>query len=184
MSGRWTTRRRLLATGGATLTAGVAGCLDESPGEDDPQLGDPEPHVDVEVGSDAAAGHLDPAAIHLVEGGTVEWVVETGSQETVAYHPATHGEQRRIPDDADPWVSGPLSEGETFGRTFDVEGVYDYACRTHESEGAVGSIVVGWPNPDEQPGLGSPSEEYPDAAIDALRRHDDRVREFLEDTQG
>ncbi|WP_440766177.1 hypothetical protein [Natronorubrum sp. DTA7] len=60
------------------------------------------------------------------------------------------------------------------------EGVYDYVSAPYESAGAVGN-VVGWPNPDEEPGLDSPFESYPNATRDALERRNDRVRDLLGD---
>ncbi|MHC3439617.1 hypothetical protein ACYJ1Y_16375 [Natrialbaceae archaeon A-gly3] len=72
MSG-WGARRRFLAAS-ALFTSSVAGCLEDAPGADDPLLGEPEPFAD--VGLTAEDGHVDPPLVHLVDGGTVEWVVE------------------------------------------------------------------------------------------------------------
>ncbi|RQG94358.1 cupredoxin domain-containing protein [Natrarchaeobius chitinivorans] len=191
MGRRRTSRRRVVATGGALLStggtvlaSGLAGCLEEVPGDDDPQLGDPEPSVEVELTTAADDERIDPPVVHLVDGGTVEWVVGDGRHDTTAYHPATHGDQLRIPDAAEPWASGALDDGDSVDRTFDDEGVYDYVCTRHEPEGMVGTIVVGWPDPDEQPALEAPSETYPPAAVEQLERLNERVREFLEEAHG
>lgn len=178
MSRRSATRRGVLAYGGVLLGGSFAGCL----GGEDPDhgLGDPEPYVEVRTGSDGAE-RFAPSVVHLVEGGMVEWVVDDGVHDVTTYHPATHGTQRRIPDDADPWASDTLSgEGDTFEHVFETEGVYDYACTRHEGEGMAGSIVVGWPEPEDQPGLEPPSGAYPDAAIRALEDLNEEVRGFLE----
>ncbi|WP_338045751.1 cupredoxin domain-containing protein [Natronorubrum tibetense] len=180
MSGR-RTRRRLLSASAASVVAGFAGCLKEEVGGDDPLLGDPEAYAEVELSSANAGGQIEPPVVHLVAGGTVEWVVDSGDHEIVAYHPDTHGDQRRIPDGAEPWSSGELGPGDAFDRVLDDEGVYDYVSVPYESAGAAGSVVVGWPDPDEEPGLDPPSEAYPDAAKDALERRSDRVRALLEE---
>ncbi|RQG98801.1 plastocyanin/azurin family copper-binding protein [Natrarchaeobius oligotrophus] len=171
----------LFAAGSTLLASGFAGCLEESPGADDPQLGDPEPFVEIELTTAPNGERVDPSAVHLVDGGTIEWVGGDGRHDTTAYHPATHGDQRRIPDAAEPWASDVLDDGDSFDRTFDDEGVYDYVCTRHEAVGMVGTIVVGWPDPDDQPALESPSESYPPAAVEELERLNDRVRAFLED---
>lgn len=180
----WPSRRRLLSSG-ASLAAGIAiglaGCLEGRPGTDDPHLGEPEPFVGVDLSSGAGDEHLQPPVAHLVVGGTVEWTAVDGTHEATACHPSTHGSQVRIPDETEPWTSGPIADGESFDRVFGVEGVYDYVCRPHESRGAVGSVVVGWPEPDAEPALDPPEESLPDAAIDALEQRNDRVRAVLEE---
>ena len=177
-------RRRVLAATGAPLAIGFGGCLDESPGEDDPELGDPEPFVEIELAGGETEARIDPPVVHLVDGGTIEWVVDDGAHDTTAYHPATHGGQRRIPDESQPWTSGLLTANEGFDRTFDVEGVFDYVCTRHEEWGMVGTLVVGWPDPDGQPGLQPADDVAPDAAVDTIDRLNGRVREFLEDAHG
>jgi plastocyanin len=178
MRGRSATRRRTLTYGGVYLTGGLVGCL----GGEDPDhgLGNPEPYVDIRLGSDGAERFI-PSIVHLVEGGMVEWVVDGGVHDVTAYHPATRGPQRRIPDGADLWASDTLSgEGATFDHVFETEGVYDYACTRHEGEGMVGSVVVGWPEPEGQPGLEPPAGAYPETAVGALESLNDEVRDFLE----
>lgn len=203
-------RRRFIQAVSGTLIASFAGCLSEDDGDKtgeeddhdhddhdddhnhddhehthnhghDHELGHPESEIEVEMVTDENGEHFIPHVVHIEEGGTIEWVLESGSHDTVAYHPDTHGDQQRIPDEGDPWES---DEGETFERTFDVEGVYDYVCTPHEEAGMIGSIIVGWPDPDDQPGLESPSDDLPDAAIEQLERYNEQVREALEDDEG
>lgn len=151
---------------------------DHSP---DHEVGQPVSEIQVGMGSNDAGRHFIPHVVHVEVGGTVEWVLESGTHDTIAYHPDAYGDQQRIPEDAEPWESGLLSDdGETFERTFDVEGVYDYACTPHEKEGMVGTVVVGWPEPDGQPGLEPPADERPDAAIEQLERYNEQVRDALE----
>lgn len=161
--------------------AGVAGCLKEEVGGSDPLLGDPAAYVKVSLSSTDSGDPVDPPIVHLAAGGTVEWVVDDGDHEVAAYHPETHGNQRRIPADVDPWTSDGLSPGDSFDRVFDTEGVFDYVSVPHEVDGAVGTVIVGWPDPDEAPGLESPSEVYSVAAVDTLERQNERVRDVLEE---
>lgn len=185
-SGRhsWLPRRRVLSSG-ASLTAavgtGLAGCLEGSAGSNDPHLGEPAPFVDVELSSASNEAHVQPPVAHLVDGGTVEWTAVDGSHDVTAYHPSTHGSQARLPEETAPWTSEPMTAGESFDRVFDVEGVYDYVCRPHESQGAVGGVVVGWPDPEGEPALEPPAETFPPTAVDALERRNDRVRAVLEE---
>lgn len=197
-----TSRRRLLTYSGL-LALGLAGCLDEQAGTEDDdhhgddhdhddgqshdnhshdhEVGNPESEIEVEMVTNDEGQHFIPHVVHIKEGGTVDWVVESGSHDTTAYHPDTHGDQQRIPDEAEPWESGLLSdEGEAFERTFDHEGVYDYVCTPHEGNGMVGTVVVGWPDPDGQPGLQSPTDDRPDDAIEQLERYNGQVRDVLE----
>lgn len=174
-----TTRRGLLGYGGAVFAGTLAGCLGED--RSGPELGNPEPYAEVGM---TGENRFEPAIVHVVEGGTVEWVVEEGTHDTTAYHPDTHGPQRRIPSGAEPWESDRLSGEESHDRAFEEEGVYDYACTTHEDEGMVGTVVVAWPHPDEEPAIDPPAGEYPPAAADALETVTDSVREMLEEEHG
>ncbi|MFC4437839.1 MULTISPECIES: cupredoxin domain-containing protein [Natrialbaceae] len=201
----------MLTRGAGILTLASAGCLDEETESDeqetleaddgsdddshdqedgdshdhshdtDHELGQPQSEIEIEMTVNDSGEHFLPHVVHVEPGGTVEWVLESGSHDTVAYHPDTHGSQQRIPDDADPWESELLADGgETFERTFEVDGVYDYVCTPHEETGMVGTIVVGWPDPAEQPGLEPPADNLPDTAIEQLERYNEQVREFLE----
>lgn len=179
MSWSPTTRRGLLGYGAVAFSGTLAGCLEG--GGSGPELGNPEPYAEVAM---TGENGFEPAVVHVVEGGTVEWVVEDGSHDTTAYHPDGHGPQLRIPPEADPWTSDRLSGGERFDRVFEEEGVYDYACTAHEDEGMVGTVVVAWPHPDEEPALGPPAEGYSPVVADALEAVNEPVREMLEDEHG
>ncbi|QFU84105.1 halocyanin [Natronorubrum aibiense] len=157
--------------------------------------------------SDDGTHHFAPHVVHIEEGGTVTWTLESGAHDTVAYHPDNadllpSASERRIPDGAQPWASEFLrTEGETFQRTFEEAGVYDYVCTvvehghgpergqgpyghhpTHESTGMVGRVIVGWPDPDSdaQPALRAPADELPEAARDELEGFNERTRTALE----
>lgn len=207
MVDRLHSRRSVLATSAGVVSVGLAGCTagaeeegghteeahhegdgdhddggtDHSHGATD-ELGDPTPHVSVSMEThDDGSKHFMPHVVHVEPGGSVEWTLENGGHQTAAYHPETHGHDQRIPDGADPWKSGSLENGESFSWTFDVEGVYDFVCKPHEADGMVGSAIVGWPDPDEQPALEPPSDRLPDAAVAQLEEYNHRVREVLED---
>ncbi|SER66886.1 plastocyanin/azurin family copper-binding protein [Natrinema salaciae] len=153
--------------------------------ETEHEVGKPVAEIEVEMVTNDDGKHFGPHVVHVESGGTVRWVLKSGSHDTTAYHPETHGDQQRIPDGAEPWASDLLSdEGDTFERTFDVEGVYDYACTPHEGAGMIGTVVVGWPAPDDQPGLAPPADDRPDAAIDQLERYNEQVRTVLEEGDG
>lgn len=100
--------------------------------------------------------HFEPHIVHIAVGGTVTWVNKSGRHGVAAYHPR-NDRQRRIPNEASSWSSGPLTGDESFSHTFEIEGVYDYYCPPHEGMGMIGSIVVGNPSVEDQPGLKSPA---------------------------
>ncbi|SDR42358.1 cupredoxin domain-containing protein [Natronobacterium texcoconense] len=185
------TRRRLLQTTAAGTTLALAGCLsrpsdDRSDDEDDGtgELGSPTGGAEV-VTTSTPYPQFDPWLVHVTVGGTVTWINEDGRHDVTSYHPDTHGPQR-IPDEAEPWASDQLSrEGDSFERTFDREGVYDYAdtrhvCTSHEHVGAVGRVVVGWPDPDDEPALEEPQPALPTQAQNAFETLNEETRPVIE----
>ncbi|NHN43294.1 halocyanin domain-containing protein [Halorubellus sp. JP-L1] len=95
-----------------------------------------ESEVTVEVGSEANGGAygFGPAAIRVDPGTTVvfEWTGKGGSHNVVA-------------EDGSYESSMQGSEGETYERTFDAEGVSKYYCGPHKAMGMKGAVVVGDP---------------------------------------
>ena len=181
MDDRGVARRTVLVGGSPLLGLGIAGCLGDE--GDEHALGNPEPYVEVRTTSEGG-GRFDPGVVHLVRGGTVEWVPEEGVHDVVAYHPDTHGPRSRTPTATEPWASGSLQGGESYDHEFETEGVYDYTCVRHEEGGMAGTVVVGWPEPEGQPALEPASRELPDAAAESTDRQSDRVRELLEEEHG
>lgn len=53
------------------------------------------------------------------------------------------------------WSSGDLLPGETYRRTFDTPGIFDYHCRYHRSIGMIGQIVVEAAHTDPSPAPGT-----------------------------
>lgn len=172
-------RRRFLAAGAGLTTTALAGCL----GSRDDGLPD---SAEV-VMRTTPYPEFDPDIAHVGVGGTVVWTLESGTHDTVSYHPDTYP-PLRMPADATPWRSEKLrSVGETFERRFDQPGVYDYVdteavCISHEVAGNVARVVVGWPDPDPetQPALRPPQERLPPVARSRITDLNERTRELLE----
>lgn len=96
------------------------------------------------------------------QGTTVTWVNQSGSHSSTAYAEANDKPQR-IPEDAEAWDSGVLSEqGAEFQYTFEVSGVYDYYCVPHEAQGMVGRVVVGTPSLQDAPAMAEPQGDLPE----------------------
>ena len=114
---------------------------------------------------DSANGYVfDPLLVHFAVGGTVRWEFIDGTHTVTAYHESAD-RPSRVPTGTEFWDSGFLGEGSSFEHRFDEPGVYDYVCLPHENHGMVGSVVVGYPDLDGQPGL-----EPPQSSIDSEAR--------------
>jgi plastocyanin len=119
---------------------------------------------------------FDPEVVWLEPGGTVTFVLESGTHSATAYAEA-NDKPSRIPDGAEAFDSGILTEqGAEFQHTFETEGVYDYFCLPHEALGMIGTVVVGSPSPDGQPGLAPPQDSLPGDAPGAIERLNETVR--------
>lgn len=91
---------------------------------------------------------FDPVGLSVEPGETITWVNESDAHSTTAYtQDNPQSNVNRVPDDAEGWDSGILSEsGAEFTHTFDVAGTYDYYCIPHKTLGMVGRLVVGEPS--------------------------------------
>lgn len=196
-----TTRRRLLAIGGGIAAAALAGCVGAS---QDPDYTPPTeaPQEDGQGGGEAQTGGgdgpsrsasatvdmvstsggdqvFDPDVVWLEAGGTVTFVNESGTHSATAYAEA-NGKPDRIPSGAEAFDSGTLvEEGAEFSHTFETEGVYDYYCIPHEALGMIGTIVVGNPDPEGQPGLAPAQGSLPGGAAEEIERLNGAVAERL-----
>lgn len=180
------TRRRVLRRGAAAGAVALAGCLDSlGAGTDAPAAGattDGLPGRE-SVGM-ACHGqgeneeyYFSPSLVWVRRGATVTWTpASTCRQLCTAYHPE-YDQPLRIPEDASPW-QGPDSRDGSVSHTFEVEGVYDY-FGLYEEFGQVGSVVVGHPDPEGQPGLTEPGDDIPERARTTLRELNERTRELL-----
>ncbi len=123
--------------------------------------------------------HYKPHIVWIEPGGTVTWRLESGSHDAVAYHP-NNDKPLRMPEAADPWQTELLTEaGATGEHTFETEGVYNYYCTPHESLGMVGTVIVGEPDPHEQPALEDPQDSLPEGARAELSDLAENVNEVL-----
>lgn len=107
------------------------------------------------------AFYFDPIGLFVEPGETVTWVIDSGSHSSTAYQQGNGGaEVTRIPEDAQAWDSGTLTEeGATFDHTLDVTGTYDYFCIPHKQLEMVGRLVVG------EPGGPAEGSQPPDGAV-------------------
>lgn len=184
------TRRRAIVLAATSGVAGVAGCvgtLDELSGADDPgdgSLGSPASEVEISIVSQPTPA-FEPNLVHVEVGGTVRWSVDGHRHDVTAYHPDAYGPQR-IPDGAEPFMSGTLGGQSEFEWTFETEGIYDYVdtralCATHEALGAVGRIIVGWPDLEGQPAIEHDTDELSGRATTVMDEIDERTRDVLGD---
>jgi len=109
------------------------------------------------LSEDRGAGQFvfSPAVVWAETDATITWQIAGGSHSITAYHPDNDGKPNRIPEDAESFDSGVLSEGETFEHTFETPGVYNYYCTPHEGLGMVGLVVV----EEARGGPGTPTPE-------------------------
>jgi plastocyanin len=191
------TRRSFLTAGSAAVAAGGAGCLESADtksddgGQDhdtaDPhdhshgeEVTGPGSHADVAMLTDEDGHYFAPHVVWVETGGTVTWTNESGSHTITAYHPG-FDQPLRIPDTAEPWDSGMFSEdGVTFERQFEIDGVYDYFCIPHDYRAMVGTVIVGDPDPHDQPGLAEPQEELPEEARELFEKLNAQVHDALD----
>ena len=199
MSENATTRRRLLAAGGSIATVAIAGCVGaqrdpnytpptEAPQDEgqtggaDQTSGGPSPSASATVNMVTTSGGdqvFDPEVVWLEAGGTVTFVNESGTHSATAYAEA-NDKPNRIPEGAQAFDSGILTEqGAEFTHTFETEGVYDYFCLPHEALGMIGTVVVGSPSPEGQPGLAPPQDSLPGDAGAKIEELNAAVREQL-----
>ncbi|WP_435195479.1 plastocyanin/azurin family copper-binding protein [Natronomonas sp. EA1] len=173
-----------VATGGTTLTlgSGAAGGADSGAGGN----AAPEPlpqSVTIEAVQTADGYAFEPAVAHVAAGGTITWKMVDGVHTTTAYATA-NGKPQRIPGGGTAWDSGILQTGDSFEQTLGTEGVYDYFCLPHEGMGMVGTVVVGRPSPEGQPGLAAPQSDLPAAAQSALTSLNGEAETLLANTGG
>lgn len=124
-------------------------------------VGEMTPTAEVAVNTSNGETHFNPHVSRVETGGSVTWILESGAHTATAYHP-DNGEPQLVPDGSEAWDSGVLSDvGEEFEHTFETEGVYHYFCDPHESSGMIGSVIVGEPDPHDQPALEDPPADKP-----------------------
>lgn len=121
--------------------------------------------------------YFAPDLVRIRVGGTVSWRGGgTCRHLCTAYHPR-FDRPRRIPADAAPW-QGPDRRRGILTRRFPEAGIYDY-YGLYEPFGQVGSVIVGDPDPTDQPGLAAPQASIPQAARRRLTDLNERTRRLL-----
>jgi plastocyanin len=126
-----------------------------------------------------AGDHFEPHVVRVNNGGTVTWVNESGMHTATAYHPA-NDKPLLMPEGAEPFDSGLLTEaGAEFSRTFEMPGVYHVYCAPHEAVGMLGSVIVGEPDPHEQPALQAVPSSLPETAQRKLVHLNEKCNEAL-----
>ncbi|UPV99697.1 plastocyanin/azurin family copper-binding protein [Halorussus gelatinilyticus] len=147
------------ATAGGTTTEGGAATEGETTTEGGAGGGTQE----IAMITEGSEYYFDPIGLFVEPGTTVEWVIESGSHSSTAYAESLDSANvTRIPEQAEPWDSGILTEqGASFSYTFEVTGTYDYFCLPHKSLGMIARIVCGEPGDVEgdPPDGAVPSEQ-------------------------
>jgi plastocyanin len=88
----------------------------------------PPPDATIQVLGPAGGNRFSPADVTIQAGQTVEWVWPSGA---VGHNVS--------PDDTEPTVSGPVSNGpKTYSFTFNTAGTYNYYCVAHGGPGGAG----------------------------------------------
>lgn len=199
------TRRRFLSGVGVAATIGLAGCISsinsgqnneaqhgnttESPGNGHTDthgssLDGPSASATVAMKTNNGGSHFTPHVVWIEQGGTVTWELGSGSHTTTAYSEENDAPQR-IPDSANAWDSGTLSEqGKMFKHTFETVGVYDYFCIPHEGMGMLGTVIVGDPDPEGQSGLQPPQDSLPSEAKKKIKSLNQSATEALGGSSG
>lgn len=188
------TRRRLLQVATGTTGTAIAGCLEgrndgtvgvsASKPEDAGRAGIPTDRS-VVTATSRPFPEFDPQVVHVTVGGTIEWFVETGRHDVTAYHRDDHPPHRTT-EGVKAWGSGPLTgPGSTYEHTFEREGVYDYVdtqqvCTSHEAAGNVGRVIVGWPEPSDEPALADPQPELPSQVAKAITQFNELTVPIVE----
>ena len=126
-----------------------------------------------------AGEHFEPHVTWVNPGGTVTFVNESGSHTATAYHP-DHDKPLLMPEGAEPFDSGLLTEGGAeFAHTFETPGVYHFYCEPHEAMGMLGSVIVGEPDPHDQPALGEVPSSLPETAQRKIEHLNEKCNEAL-----
>jgi plastocyanin len=87
---------------------------------------------------------FEPAEITVAVGDRVQWRNIGNIAHTVTTDPAkvADADNVSVPTGVKPWDSGLIGGDETFSRTFDEPGTYQYVCIPHEGARMVGTVVV------------------------------------------
>lgn len=137
---------------------------------------DDEPAADRTVRMTHTGGFV-PDVAWVTLGGEVTW----RNTDDADHHDAV-SLPGRVPADAEGWASGSLDHQESFTHAFTEPGVYDYVCTPHQTW-MYGTVVVGTPDPESEPGLADPDEDdaVPEPVIRSLNL---AAEQLLRDERG
>jgi len=91
---------------------------------------------------------FDPPQVTIETGQAVTWINDSPLPHTATGDPnqnpvnKNHPEYVQLPQDATPWGSTLLSQGERYTHTFTLPGEYKYICIPHVLSGMRGAILV------------------------------------------
>ena len=92
--------------------------------------------IDIDTTQVSASGSsFSPANVHITVGDAVRWT-STGP------HTVTSGTGSADPNAGDLFDKDPFTSGQTFVRTFNTAGTFQYFCKIHEGMGMKGTILV------------------------------------------
>lgn len=184
-------RRRLLTAISTAAMLSTAGCLGTAI-ESRPQQGDRsadsdrQPSQTVTYSADSPTAEstvtmggdhdnrFSPQLVWIETGGTVTWRNIDPNHD----HDVVVLADRR-PADGPQLSSDLLAVGESVDRTFDTPGIYDYVCTPHASR-MVGRVIVGHPDPGDQPALSVDADGLAgDEAAAVVAVLDDRTTTLL-----
>ncbi|RJT07116.1 plastocyanin/azurin family copper-binding protein [Halococcus sp. IIIV-5B] len=152
-------RRQILKVAGFAATGGLTGltgCSSSSAGgdgnTDSGETGNTNSSSNGETNTilmitEGSEYYFDPIGLFVESGETITFENDSGGHSATAYQEGTGSASvTRIPDGAEAWDSGVLSQpNATFEYTFETAGTYDYFCTPHKSLGMVGRVVVNEP---------------------------------------
>lgn len=130
----WTSKGLLIAALSAVVLA--LGALMIAPGQATDDIA-----ATVEM-TDAL--RFDPGTVTIQSGETVTWRNSSQVAHTVTADPDLAGDPSNVqlPEGAQTFDSGNIAPGDSYSRTFDVPGTYEYICIPHEAQGMTGTLVV------------------------------------------
>lgn len=139
-------RRRIIRIAGVAVPTTLAGCL--APAENDDDDDGDTPQATVEM-TDSFV--FDPADLSISAGTTVVWEnIGSVDHSVTAYEDelpagATYFASGGFDAEQaarDAYPQGAVGGGETYERTFETSGTYEYFCIPHEGVGMTGTIEV------------------------------------------
>lgn len=127
-------RRLILRGGGAALAVLATGALAACGGSDTSG-------AEVEMTNEMV---FEPVTVTIKKGDTVTWRSVDSMVHTVTADASMPRNPAlvELPDGAEPFHSGNITNGQSWSMKFDVPGRYRYVCLPHELAGMTGEVIV------------------------------------------